>query len=511
MQQLGKSTLRTVKNYTKGYSDCQTKVRDATSNDPWGPSGGQMNELAQLTYNQQDFVEIMEMLDKRLNDKGKNWRHVFKALTVLDYCLHGGSENVVLYFKENLYIIKTLKEFQYIDEYGKDQGANVRQKAKDITALLQDEARLKDARKSRAHMRDRMTGTPSRDDRYSPPPRSRSTPAVSSSGMSKEERDLQRAIEESKRSQDDDETRARRQRKDDEQLAEAMRLSREEDERARREAELKNQNALFDDGFQSDGPNAYQNQLVDLNFGQPQQQLQPQYTSFNPYAQYQQDAAQLQAQQQYEYQQRMEEQARFAQMQQQQAYMQQQAYLAQQQPLVPQQTAIGSNNPFAAFGNTPEPATTPEPPRQQVQPAIPQQDFFRSSSQPIMPTQAAKSIRAATRNDGQHDKLNNLLAMGQGIDTFGNEGNMRLGQWANKSVPAATLTQTRTGPASSNANAAFASSFGPQPTGNGNPFGQSNGSSAYNGNSNAFSGFDNSFGQPAQAQQQPKQNPFFDL
>ena len=26
-----------------------------------------------------DFVEIMEMLDKRLNDKGKNWRHVFKA------------------------------------------------------------------------------------------------------------------------------------------------------------------------------------------------------------------------------------------------------------------------------------------------------------------------------------------------------------------------------------------------------------------------------------------------
>ena len=38
-----------------------------------------MNEIAQMTYNQQDFVEIMEMLDKRLNDKGKNWRHVFKV------------------------------------------------------------------------------------------------------------------------------------------------------------------------------------------------------------------------------------------------------------------------------------------------------------------------------------------------------------------------------------------------------------------------------------------------
>jgi hypothetical protein len=57
-----------------------------------------MNEIAQMTYNQcvvaipargqwtltstfyrNDFVEIMEMLDKRLNDKGKNWRHVFKV------------------------------------------------------------------------------------------------------------------------------------------------------------------------------------------------------------------------------------------------------------------------------------------------------------------------------------------------------------------------------------------------------------------------------------------------
>lgn len=62
------------------------------------------------------------MMDKRLNDKGKNWRHVFKvgqtggkarvpskalqALTLLDYCLHAGSENVVIYFKDNIYIIK---------------------------------------------------------------------------------------------------------------------------------------------------------------------------------------------------------------------------------------------------------------------------------------------------------------------------------------------------------------------------------------------------------------------
>ena len=60
IQHFGKGALRVAKNYTKGYSDVQAKVRDATSNDPWGPSGTQMNEIAQMTYNQ--FVLIIILL-----------------------------------------------------------------------------------------------------------------------------------------------------------------------------------------------------------------------------------------------------------------------------------------------------------------------------------------------------------------------------------------------------------------------------------------------------------------
>src|SRR5260370_36910395 len=82
--------------------------------------------------------------------------------------------------RDNIYIIKTLKEFQYIDEEGKDQGANVRQKAKDITNLLMDESRLRQERSSRADMRDRMNngsggGGDGDDDDYVPQ-RSQSTP-----------------------------------------------------------------------------------------------------------------------------------------------------------------------------------------------------------------------------------------------------------------------------------------------------------------------------------------------
>ena len=51
IQHFGKGALRVAKNYAKGYSDVQAKVREATSNDPWGPSGTQMNEIAQMTFN----------------------------------------------------------------------------------------------------------------------------------------------------------------------------------------------------------------------------------------------------------------------------------------------------------------------------------------------------------------------------------------------------------------------------------------------------------------------------
>ena len=71
-----------------------------------------------------EFYEIMDMLDKRLNDKGKNWRHVLKSLKVLDYCLHEGSELVVTWARKNVYVIKTLREFQHIDDDGRDVGQN---------------------------------------------------------------------------------------------------------------------------------------------------------------------------------------------------------------------------------------------------------------------------------------------------------------------------------------------------------------------------------------------------
>lgn len=68
-----------MKNIVHNYSEAEIKVREATSNDPWGPSSSLMSEIADLTYNVVAFSEIMSMIWKRLNDHGKNWRHVYKV------------------------------------------------------------------------------------------------------------------------------------------------------------------------------------------------------------------------------------------------------------------------------------------------------------------------------------------------------------------------------------------------------------------------------------------------
>ncbi|XP_077171947.1 epsin-1 isoform X5 [Paroedura picta] len=153
------SLRRQMKNIVHNYSEAEIKVREATSNDPWGPSSSLMSEIADLTYNVVAFSEIMSMIWKRLNDHGKNWRHVYKAMTLMEYLIKTGSERVAQQCKENIYAIQTLKDFQYVDRDGKDQGVNVREKAKQLVALLKDDERLKEERAHALKTKEKLAQT----------------------------------------------------------------------------------------------------------------------------------------------------------------------------------------------------------------------------------------------------------------------------------------------------------------------------------------------------------------
>lgn len=113
---------RQVKNFMKNYSDAEIKVREATSNDPWGPSSSLMLDISDLTFNTISLSEIMNMLWQRLGDHGKSWRHVYKSLTLMDYLIKNGSKKVIQHCREGFCKLQTLKDFQHVDEAGKDQG-----------------------------------------------------------------------------------------------------------------------------------------------------------------------------------------------------------------------------------------------------------------------------------------------------------------------------------------------------------------------------------------------------
>ena len=66
------------------YSEVEARVREATNDEAWGPSGSLMQELARDTFMYESFPEVMGMLWKRMLHEGKkNWRRIYKVICIL--------------------------------------------------------------------------------------------------------------------------------------------------------------------------------------------------------------------------------------------------------------------------------------------------------------------------------------------------------------------------------------------------------------------------------------------
>ncbi|KAL6911318.1 hypothetical protein ACP4OV_000123 [Aristida adscensionis] len=133
----------------------EQKVLDATSNEPWGPHGSLLADIAQATHNYHEYQMIMNIVWKRINDTGKNWRHVYKGLIVLDYLVAHGTERVIDDIREHAYQISALADFQYIDSSGRDQGSNVRRKSQSLVSLVNDKERIQEVRQKALATRDK--------------------------------------------------------------------------------------------------------------------------------------------------------------------------------------------------------------------------------------------------------------------------------------------------------------------------------------------------------------------
>lgn len=169
-----------------------------------------------------DFCgEVIQVLDKRLSDRGKMWRHCYKSLIVVEFLfLNGAHRTFIRYYTQNVYLVKTLQEYQYVDSAGIDRGAAVRDRARVVTRMIQQPTRGGDL------LNDLSSAAAGG-----------SRPRASSSAAVAGVRDKKPV---------DMPSRPRAKSAPDTDVALAMRLSREEDEKRRRELAAQSHGSIFD-------------------------------------------------------------------------------------------------------------------------------------------------------------------------------------------------------------------------------------------------------------------------
>ncbi|KAK9461453.1 uncharacterized protein V1516DRAFT_675988 [Lipomyces oligophaga] len=159
-----KAYYRKAQNVMMNFSPMEAKVREATNNEPWGASSTLMQEIADGTFIYASFNEIMPMIYRRFTEKtASEWRQIYKALQLLEYLIKHGSERVIDDARSHISAMTILRSFHYIDANGKDQGINVRNRSKELVALLGDDERIRSERKKARAAKDKFSGSASHD------------------------------------------------------------------------------------------------------------------------------------------------------------------------------------------------------------------------------------------------------------------------------------------------------------------------------------------------------------
>ncbi|CAM0882809.1 unnamed protein product [Alopecurus aequalis] len=141
--------------------EIEQKVLDATSDEPWGPHGSDLADIARATNKYGDCQIILNVLWQRLGNTDANWRHLYKALAVAEYLLANGTERAVDGIIDNSSQIAVLTRFEFVEPNGKDVGLNVRKKAETVLAIVDDREKLQQVREKAAATKDKYSGVSS--------------------------------------------------------------------------------------------------------------------------------------------------------------------------------------------------------------------------------------------------------------------------------------------------------------------------------------------------------------
>ncbi|KAK0607765.1 hypothetical protein LWI29_020198 [Acer saccharum] len=122
-------------------------AEEATNSDPWGPDAKTMTQIAEASFDIDDYWRIVDVLHRRLYCVDwKQWRMSYKALVLLEFLITHGPEDFADEFQCDTDVIQELGTFKHIDGKGFNWGANMQKRSDYILALLRGGSTLREAR-----------------------------------------------------------------------------------------------------------------------------------------------------------------------------------------------------------------------------------------------------------------------------------------------------------------------------------------------------------------------------
>jgi len=135
-----------LKNTVLQISDLEALVLDVTEGSGF-PNRQDKLKIARSTDSSEDCRTIMDVIWRRINEGEKGPRNVLKALQLFEFLIANGSDRVIEDGKDNIYTLKTLKQFYLKDDNGNDKGKGIRELAEKIIDILLDEKQIKNITK----------------------------------------------------------------------------------------------------------------------------------------------------------------------------------------------------------------------------------------------------------------------------------------------------------------------------------------------------------------------------
>ncbi|GLI71657.1 hypothetical protein VaNZ11_016938 [Volvox africanus] len=145
-------------------TDIELKVLEATNEEPWGPHGKDMQEIARAAEDPEKYNLIMNVISERLQMRDENWRLCYKGLLLMEYMVKHGPWRVVEELARSVSSLERLRDdFEYKDAQGRDHGINVRQRAGELAALVCNTERVRQEREKAARNANKYKGVSSSD------------------------------------------------------------------------------------------------------------------------------------------------------------------------------------------------------------------------------------------------------------------------------------------------------------------------------------------------------------